>query len=261
MSAEPARRRVLDASMELLNSIQRETIEPEYAQFAANGTSRRGRIGWLVVLVGLLAGLMFTTSALNAGRGTPAAVTERNELLAQIAAAEQRNAELHDQAMEMETQIQRLEEQLDSGIDQDEQAAIWSGQIAVSGPGVLLVIHDNPQDTGGVLVDQDLRQVINGLWLAGAEAIAINGYRLSARTAIRQAGSAITVDYRSMTTPYQIEAIGPPGGLLDGFQRNSGGAWLNFLRRNHGVSWSITQSAKLELGADTGLGVDRARIR
>lgn len=73
---------------------------------------------------------------------------------------------------------------------------IWSGQVSVIGPGIVLTINDNPKDANGTIVDQDLRQVANGLWLAGAEAISINGHRLSARTAIRQAGAAI-VDYRS----------------------------------------------------------------
>ena len=130
----------------------------------------------------------------------------------------------------------------------------------MSGPGVVLTINDNPTDANGILIDQDLRHVVNGLWLAGAEAIAINGYRLSARTAIRQAGSAITVDYRSMTTPYRIEAIGDASELDDGFRANSGGAWLSFLRNNYGVQWNIAAAARLELRADAGLGVDEAGV-
>ena len=126
--------------------------------------------------------------------------------------------------------------------------------------GVVLVVNDNPRDANGIIVDQDVRQIVNGLWLAGAEAITINGHRLSARTAIRQAGSAVTVDYRSMTTPYRIEAIGDADALVSGFESNSGGAWLNFLRRNYGVTWTIDRSDALELGVDAGLGVDRSEI-
>ena len=128
------------------------------------------------------------------------------------------------------------------------------------GPGIVLTINDNPKDANGTIVDQDLRQVANGLWLAGAEAISINGHRLSARTAIRQAGAAITVDYRSLTTPYRIEAIGDPGALESGFTGNSGGAWLSYLRRNYGVSWAIERRKEVRLGPDAGLAVGHAGV-
>ena len=260
MSPQSARRRVLDASMELLNSIQRDTIDPEYAERAATGLPARSRAPWLVVIVGLLAGLMFTTSALSGGRGTPAAATERAELLAQIAAAEQRNIELRGRAEALANEVQQLEESLGADIATNPDDEIWAGLVPVSGPGVVLVVNDNPRDANGIIVDQDVRQIVNGLWLAGAEAITINGHRLSARTAIRQAGSAVTVDYRSMTTPYRIEAIGDADALVSGFESNSGGAWLNFLRRNYGVTWTIDRSDALELGVDAGLGVDRSEI-
>ena len=44
---------------------------------------------------------------------------------------------------------------------------------------------------------------------AGAEAIAINGQRLTATSTIRAAGSAILVDFRPVTSPYEVSAIGP----------------------------------------------------
>lgn len=258
MAPQTARRRVPDASMELLNSIQGDTIDPEYAERAAGGLPRRSRAPWLVVIVGLLAGLMFTTSALSGGRGTPTVAAERADLLAQIEAAEQRNQELRGRAEELAAQVQALEESLGAAAQGDPDDATWAGVVPVTGPGVVLVINDNPRDANGIIVDQDLRQVVNGLWLAGAEAITINGHRLSARTAIRQAGSAVTVDYRSLTTPYRIQAIGDSQALVNGFTSNSGGAWLNFLRRNYGVSWTMEQASELELGVDAGLGVDRA---
>ena len=67
------------------------------------------------------------------------------------------------------------------------------------------------------MLDIDLQILVNGLWESGAEAISINGHRLSNLTAIRGAGDAITVDYRSLTRPYQIEAIGDPRTLPASF--------------------------------------------
>lgn len=256
------KRRVPDASMELLNYIQRDTVDPEYArQASGHGRQSRTRAPILVIAVGLVAGLMFATSGLGAGRGAEGAVSERNELLGQIDQVEQRNRQLRVQADELSGQIQQLEaDRLGPGLQPDQSAVVWSGAVAVSGPGVLLTINENAREAKGVLVDQDLREVVNGLWLAGAEAIAINGHRLSARTAIRQAGSAVTVDYRSMTTPYRIEAIGEAAQLTSAFKENSGGAWLRFLRLNYGVSWTIESRSELKLAADAGLDIDRARL-
>ena len=57
IAPEPGARteRAPDASMELLNSIQRETIDPEYAAVASEGLGR-SRAPVLVIVIGLLAG-------------------------------------------------------------------------------------------------------------------------------------------------------------------------------------------------------------
>ena len=120
---------------------------------------------------------------------------------------------------------------------------------------------DGPDATvgGSRLVDDDLRMVTNGLWAAGAEAVAINGHRLSSRTPIRNAGDAITVDYRSLSRPYVVEAIGDPDTLQRGFAASQGGAWAAGLAEHYGVVWSISAQQSLELGADPGLGVQHAQ--
>ena len=59
------------------------------------------------------------------------------------------------------------------------------------------------------VLDVDLQSVVNALWAAGAEAIAINGQRLTATSTIRAAGDAVLVDYRPVTSPYEVAAIGP----------------------------------------------------
>jgi len=254
-------RRSPDASMELLNSIQRDTIDPEYAAASAGGQPGRSRAPFLVLLVGLLAGLMFATSGLQAGVAADDASRERSELITRIEQVEQRLQELNAESDLLNAEIEQLgADQLGSAHRPSQQDLVWSGSVAVTGPGIELNLEDNPRDPNGIIVDQDLRQIVNGLWVAGAEAITINGHRLSARTAIRQAGAAITVNYRSLTTPYHIQAIGDPDGLESGFMQSPGGSWLNFLRRNYGVGSTIRRSTELRLGADAALDVDRAGV-
>ena len=95
-----------------------------------------------------------------------------------------------------------------------------TGTSKVRGPGAVVRLADAPPQvdpvTGkaqpvkyGAVLDRDLQDVANELWHDGAEAIAINGERLTATSTIRTAGSTILVDFRPISSPYQVSAIGP----------------------------------------------------
>lgn len=97
-----------------------------------------------------------------------------------------------------------------------------TGLGRVSGNGVVVTVSDakaavdpvtgsvDPENPGRV-IDRDLQDLANALWESGAEAIAINGQRLTAITTIRAAGEAILVDFKPVTRPYQLSAIGAAG--------------------------------------------------
>ena len=79
---------------------------------------------------------------------------------------------------------------------------------------------------------------------AGAEAIAINGHRLTSLTAIRFAGEAITVDYVSLTPPYEVAAIGDPDTLPARLLETDGGqTWLG-LQANFGITFDRGQGRR-----------------
>jgi uncharacterized protein YlxW (UPF0749 family) len=97
----------------------------------------------------------------------------------------------------------------------EQQAA--AGLAAVTGPGSVVRLADAPAPidpaTGrpsatevNRVLDIDLQAVVNGLWASGAEAIAVNGQRLTATSTIRVAGNAILVDFRPVTSPYEVSA-------------------------------------------------------
>jgi uncharacterized protein YlxW (UPF0749 family) len=145
--------------------------------------------------------------------------------------------------------------------------------VAVVGPGLVLEVDDaeSVDDQSGVsdprtesenddgrVLDQALPVLVNGLWSAGAEAIAINGQRLTALSAIRSAGLAILVDYRPLSPPYRISAIGDPDTLQTRFSDGAGGRDLQYLKDNFGIRASITSSTSLRLPASSGLDVRHA---
>jgi uncharacterized protein YlxW (UPF0749 family) len=129
-----------------------------------------------------------------------------------------------------------------------------TGAESVSGPGVQVVVDDAAATTssGGrtQVLDVDLQALVNGLWVAGAEAVAINGHRLTGLSAIRGAGQAITVHNASLTPPYIVDAIGSPDALAARFLDTAGGqTWID-LKANLGLRYALTTKDSLTLPAD-----------
>jgi uncharacterized protein YlxW (UPF0749 family) len=95
-----------------------------------------------------------------------------------------------------------------------------SGSGAVEGPGVVVVLDDSSArrsptgDPNDLIVhERDIQTVVNALWAAGAEAVGINGERLTATSAVRCAGNTLLLHGALHSPPYRIAAIGDPGVL------------------------------------------------
>lgn len=261
---QPARRP--DASMDLLNNILRQPLDPDYTSRSARDPRMRKR--WATALVFVVAGALIAGGATHTAAGASAAQKERDELIALV---EQQNTSIdtaRGDLQDLEEANRKLRQRQLGSEESDEETAVeieqlesGSGGRAVEGDGVVITLDDaDDGSTSGTVLDLDLRQAANGLWSAGAEAVAINGHRLSARTAIRAAGSAITVDYRSLTPPYRIEAIGDVSTLKPRFEQSSGGSWLSYLRDTQDIAYDIVTTRGLELPADPGLDVTHASI-
>ncbi|HET7027235.1 MAG TPA: DUF881 domain-containing protein [Candidatus Limnocylindrales bacterium] len=102
--------------------------------------------------------------------------------------------------------------------DELENARVAAGLVALEGPGLVLELNDSavPVPSGATEADyivtgQDIRTVVDALWQAGAEAMAVNGERVTAVTAIADIGGSILVNYAYLAPPYQVTAIGPKG--------------------------------------------------
>lgn len=261
MTTIPPRAARPDASMDLLRQLREEALDPEYARVAAAGSRRRRPVALLAGA--LTAGLLFGVAGATTLRAAPAAAGERADLIARIAAAE----DAHDALRARQVELNRANAELaaaQGGLAQQGELTtldVLTGMAPAAGPGVRLTLDDGPDAAvrGSRVADDDLRMAVNGLWAAGAEAIAVNGHRLSSRTPIRNAGDAITVDYRSLTPPYVIEAIGDADALRRGFAASEGGSWLAGLAEHYGVVWSLAAEPSLDLGADPGLRVQQAQ--
>jgi uncharacterized protein YlxW (UPF0749 family) len=108
------------------------------------------------------------------------------------------------------------------------------------------------------VLDVDLQHAANGLWAAGAEAIAINGQRLTTLSAIRTAGSAILVDFRPLSPPYTLDAIGDPKSMAAKFADGADGRYLFALKTQYGIRFDTTTKDHLSLPAANQLSVTEA---
>jgi uncharacterized protein YlxW (UPF0749 family) len=147
------------------------------------------------------------------------------------------------------------------------ELALRAGQAQAAGPGLRIVLDDsvsadatngtNPRQdaapNSGRVLDRDLQLIVNSLWAAGAEAVAVNGQRLTALSAIRSAGAAILVDFRPLNRPYRIEAIGLVATLQANFGASIGGAYLQSLASNYQIRTSVEAVTELLLPAASAL--------
>jgi uncharacterized protein YlxW (UPF0749 family) len=144
-----------------------------------------------------------------------------------------KQADVHRNQLQHE--VARLQTQLESKLSQEAaahrltqeltQAEILAGTVPVKGPGVIIHWGNGTAPAAFQIQDIDLLLMVNELRAAGAEAIAINGQRITGMTEIRNASNYILINSSQQAAPFTIEAIGPastlqqaitlPGGLMD----------------------------------------------
>jgi uncharacterized protein YlxW (UPF0749 family) len=186
-----------------------------------------------VALTMAIAGVLLAVTYAQAAATAQGREQIRARLVADIQEGSTVNDGLTGQLEELRAEVGRSQEDLlaVSAVGQDaldELARAEQGAAAdpVTGPGLLITLANadpkadadpvggaTEDDPRGRVQDGDLQVVVNALWAAGAEAVGINGHRLGPTTAIRFAGEAVLVDFRPVTNPYEISAIGDPEEL------------------------------------------------
>ncbi|MGW7303135.1 MULTISPECIES: DUF881 domain-containing protein [unclassified Streptomyces] len=272
-----------DASMSLLNNVMDHSLDDGYAEAAARKQAAdgglpktlRAKLGLAAGLV--LAALVVTVGAAQARVEAPVVAKEREELIDRIneeTAAADRLEDTVDELRDDVSARQREALKASGGNERGELVGVLAGAVEVHGPGVKLVVNDakasgsggegDPRqssgfsDTGRVR-DRDMQRVVNGLWESGAEAISINGQRLTALSAIRAAGDAILVDNKPLVPPYTVLAVGDGEGLSRRFQASADGLYLDALKENFGIRTTLSVEGELKLPAAPSVTVRTAQ--
>jgi uncharacterized protein YlxW (UPF0749 family) len=265
--------------MTLLTSMLQRPLDPGYAA-AANRREAQGKPratslrSPLLVVATVLIGLVVGVASYNLTTANKPRSQARADLIGQI---QDRRAEvdaLTTKATTLQGQVTALEtEQLgnDSLTTRTRELANQVGAVPLNGPGFTLTLDDAPgagaddaaegggQAEQGQVLAKDLRYVTNALWESGAEAVSINGERLTATSAIRFAGSALVVDFRPLTRPYVITALGDPKRFPAAFADGAGGTYLSTLRSTFGIRVDTDVSDDLTVPGAVGLTTRYAR--
>lgn len=265
--------RRLDASMTLLTQVLQRPLDPGYAA-AARRRAQQGRPrstgtrSWLVLVAAVAVGLLLVVAHQSLRPSGTTASRDKQQLIDQIKVRQSNGDAQAATAASLRSQVDAAQQQaLGSGADAAElsRLSVLTGDVAVHGPGMTVTLDDAPQAQAGPgqpraatgttdegrVTSLDLQVVVNGLWQAGAEAVGINGQRLTARSAIRFAGQAILVDYRPLTPPYVVTALGDKNALPAAFAQTVGGSYLEALRANYGIPSSTATAGDLGLPRGT----------
>ena len=207
----------------LLTRITEQSLDEDYRtvarrkQHAGSGASTPDRPRLIAALVVAGFGILVTTAAVQTSANADITDASRETLIsrigterAQVEAQQQRIAELQDEAIELEDRLEVLTEQQGAAATRLRRLETVTGYGAVRGAGIRITVDDppNPVDTTDLVRDEDLAWLVNGLWQAGAEAIAINDQRINALGAIRNVGPAVKVNSLPVNPPYVVQAVG-----------------------------------------------------
>lgn len=240
--------------MGLLDYVAATSLDEDYARASelradAGEPDRPPRPRMVALAVLAVFGVLVATAAVQTSRDADESASSRESLVEQVrsrrAALEQRQETVS--ALRRDIAVRRTAELSATRAGRVVRArltrlGVETGRLATRGPGITVVVDDAPGTTDPRQMVQapDLQKLVNALWQVGAEAISINGQRLTAVSAIRDAGSAITVNYRSLRRPYTLSAIGD--------QRTMG---ARLLGTKGGQVWGTLQSIGLLFDIET----------
>lgn len=250
----------------LLTLISRQSLDEDYLAAArrrataatpraGSPPTRRGSVAAMVVVV--LFGLLVATAAVQTNRTAGAQNASRTGLIDRIeqqrsvVAGQQRSvARLRMGTVTWEKRLALSSQEQQSVASRLLRLQVSTGFAAVTGPGVRVVLDSAPgADEEQAVRDSDLALLVNALWSAGAEAVAVNGQRMTTLNAIGVSGAAVEVDGVGIEPPYTVTAIGDQRTLQARFYDSSSGLAFDDLARRYGFILDLQNADGLSLPA------------
>jgi uncharacterized protein YlxW (UPF0749 family) len=213
----------------------------------------------VTVLVLAIAGFMMSSAAV-AARGQDLRPNRNTDLIELVRAQAARNVDLAKQVGDLRTEVDKLSSQQGGAVADTSAAAAAAGLTAVKGPAVSVTLTDAPANVkpAGVADEllivhqQDIQAVVNAMWQGGAEAMSIQGQRVTSRTGIKCVGNSVLLHGVPYAPPYVIVAIGNQKAIEQAIESST---YLQAYRQytdRYGLGYSQRRMTEATLAAYTG---------
>ncbi|MEA2630985.1 MAG: hypothetical protein QOE66_1204 [Chloroflexota bacterium] len=223
---------------------------------------------WQITLGVALLALGFLVAAQLASEGPRVRYTtqERTPLVETVNELQSQQDQLKQRILDLRSQIQGIETQGAGSADLVRQlnsrlqdARIAAGLIALTGTGIVIQVEDSKQpvppdgsESDYLVGSRDIRVVVEQLWGVGAEAIAVNGERLTPTSAIIDVGRSLLVNSAYLAPPYQITALGAPDLYA---KLSAAPGFVDFVRargEGYGIRISLAEPPTVDMPAFVG---------
>ncbi|APH07071.1 DUF881 domain-containing protein [Bacillus weihaiensis] len=149
------------------------------------------------------------------------------QIRSQLITKEEINRDLQKELFEKQERVEEIEASLKEEkqvyynlVEDVEKYRMYVGDVAVEGKGVQVTLEDASYVPDGenvnnyIVHESQIFSVINELYISGADAVSVNGQRLSRHSYIYCNGPVVTVDGNQFPAPFVISAIGDPNVMI-----------------------------------------------
>jgi uncharacterized protein YlxW (UPF0749 family) len=173
-------------------------------------------------VVAMLIGLLLVGQLRSQARPTEITSLSAQDLSTLIETLSDRNRELRASLADAREQLREYrvaeaqgQSALDVSTEDLRRIVAFGGLGSVEGQGIVVSVDG---DLDAIAVND----LVNELRNAGAEAIAVNQIRITARSVCVQAADSLAIDGTDVARAFTIRAVGDPQGLLAALQRPGG---------------------------------------
>jgi uncharacterized protein YlxW (UPF0749 family) len=197
-----------------------------------------------IAVVALLLGFLIVAQARGQSSGTGLENLSAQDLTLLVANLNTRNDQLRTEVADLGQQLDSIDAAQARGEtsvgqlrDDLVRTRIWSGLDAAEGQGVQVVLR-------GPVTANVVEDLINELWNAGAEAIAVGGVRVVPATIAGGTAGTLSIENTLLGDPLNVVAIGN-AATITGTLTRTGGLVAQELATNPGLGIEVTPADRL----------------
>lgn len=210
----------------------------------------RGRTAQIsLTMVALLLGILLVMQLRTQGRIAKSlaaqSATDQSTIISNLYEA---NVALRGEVRKLSEELEKYDDSIGlsdlAAMERElKNLSVVNGLTGVVGQGVEFT-------TNADLRPEDLQDLINEMRNAGAEAIGLNGIRVTVRTAVTRESGIVAIDGIPVGPPYKLISIGHPETLERALLRK-GGLVTYFQNTYSGATFSVNKQSTLAIPAGT----------